>query len=103
MVKNKDEYSECNYRLTLILLSVLMIIFTGDFFFIDCVQANVFFARVTRLLDEGVQADLLFCLLSGHSSEHWPSPKLKPLVSDWSQHSDPRGDVDFESLEPDIV
>lgn len=55
--------------------------------FFECVQVCVFFARVARLLDEGVQVDLLFCLLSGHSSEHWPSPKLKPLVSDWSQRS----------------
>lgn len=34
----------------------------------------------------GEQADLLFCLLSGHSSEHWPSPKLKPLASSQTQH-----------------
>lgn len=34
----------------------------------------------------GEQADLLFCLLSGHSSEHWPSPKLKPLASYQTQH-----------------
>lgn len=36
----------------------------------------------------GGQADLLFCLLSGHSSEHWPSPKLKPSATHWTQHSD---------------
>lgn len=57
-----------------------------------------FFARVSRLLEEGVQADLLFCLLSGHSSELWPSPKLKPLGSDWSSTLlPPRGRVGFES------
>lgn len=56
------------------------------------------------MLDEGVQADLLFCLLSGHSSEHWPSPKLKPLGSGWSSTlPPPRADVDFESLEPVAV
>lgn len=35
----------------------------------------------------GGGADLLFCLLSGHSSEHWPSPKSNPPASPWTQHS----------------
>lgn len=60
------------------------------------ISVSVFFVCVCALsLPEGTdcqkrggQADLLFCLLSGHSSEHWPSPKLKPPATHWTQHSD---------------
>lgn len=58
------------------------------------ISVSVFFVCVLSLPEgtdcqkRGGQADLLFCLLSGHSSEHWPSPKLKPPATHWTQHSD---------------